>query len=575
MHKREVAQLLRAMGALLEIKGEAGFKVRAYDRAARTIERGDFPLLEMATSGRLSDIPNVGKNLEPKIRELILTGSSSYLENLTREVPLSLLDLLKVPGIGPKTARILYERLGVAGLDDLQEALETQKVQFLPGMGKKRQDEIAAGLREIRENAGSLSLGIALPVAEDILASLASKDVSGILVGELGRGLETVSALEILLELRPEDTPVSLVRRSGIIPVRDGDMLERSRDAAGEKLVFSTGLGIPLVFHFAQKEDFWPRAIWLTGPKEYIERLVHRGSLRGLCFDSRGLFRDSCRVFVEDEESFFELMDSSRVPPEVRHREEFLALAEAGESIHLVGPQDLKGDLHTHTVWSDGMDSVEAMVIKGITMGYSYMAITDHATFMKMIGGVTPENIDAYLEDITEVQERHPDFRVLAGVEVDVAKDGSLYLGSDDLARFDLVVASVHQDISNAGDLVGRLTKACENPHVDIIGHPTGRLLGSRPGVTSGLEPVFEAAARCGTMLEINASPDRIDLPETLVRRAYDLGAGLVVSSDAHGPGTLENVRYGVVASPRRAGLPPKGIKNTLKRLPRLLCKFS
>ncbi len=575
MHKREIAHSLRAMGALLEIKGEEGFKVRAYDRAAQTIERGDFPLLEMAKSGRLLDIPNVGRNLEPKIRELILTGRSSYLENLTEEVPLGLLDLLRVPGIGPKTARILHESLGVSGLEDLQVALEAHQVQALPGIGKKRQDEMAVGLREIRKYAGRTSLGVALPVAHDLLASLASKDISGTPVGELGRCQETVAALEILLKLGPKDTPASLMKRSGIIPISDRDALCQAWDAADGKFVFSTGLGIPLVLYFEQESNYWPRATWLTGPEEYIGHLVRKASLNGLTFEARGLFRHDCRVSIENEESFFDLLGSSLIPPEVRHREEFVSKAEAYHSIHLVDPQDLKGDLHTHTVWSDGVGSVEAMVVRGIAMGYSYMAITDHATFMKMIGGITPDNIDAYLKDIREAQERHPDFRVLAGVEVDVAKDGSLRLGTEDLARFDVVVASVHQDISNAGDLVGRLAKVCENPRVDIIGHPTGRLLGSRPGVTGGLEPLFEAAARNGTMLEINASPERIDLPETLARQAYDLGAGLVVSSDAHSPGTLDGARYGVLASPRRAGLPPSGIKNAFSQLPWLRGKPS
>lgn len=596
MDRREVAHLLRTIGALLEVKGEDPFKVRSYGRAADSIESSDYDLEKLAGEGRLTDIPGVGKNLEPKVREMILTGSSSYLERLVAEIPEGVLDLLRVPGIGPKTARLLYTALGIASLDDLDAALKAHKIQGLPGMGRKREEIMAEGLAEIRRYAGRISIGVALPVAESIVASLRQKSIAAALVGEVRRAEETVSALDLLVLKNPDESPSSILERSGLVPGASSSALEQSWDDAHGRYVFGTGLGVPLRLHFAGMNAFWPRALWLTGPSEFLDYFSKKARERGLVLTEAGLVREGetleaartgffgdvgtaearfpKNAEIEDimdarfEDLLFEMVSLSPIPPEVRHRKEFWEASAAGKVPPLVDPNDLRGDIHLHTLWSDGVAGIEAMVQAAIGMGYSYIAITDHATDMKMIRGITHERLDEYLREIRQVQEKYPGFRVYSGVEVDILRDGRLYLPDEDLARLDVVIASIHNEIDSKGDGVRRLIKAAMNPHVDVLGHPAGRLIGRRAGIVSGLEEVLEAAATTGTAIEINSSPDRLDLPENLVALGYSKGVRFAVCSDAHSPGGLGTIRYGLLTCARRAGIPPEYVVNTKPALP-------
>ncbi len=575
MDKREVAHLLRMMGDLVEIQGEQAFKVRAYEKAAQTIERGDYPLSRLAKEGRLLEIPNVGRNLEPKIRELLLTGKSSFLERLTEKTPLGLLDLLRVPGVGPRTARTLYTALGITGLEDLEAALASHRIQALPGVGEKREDAIAAGLILVKEYIGRVSIGVASPVADRFLETLASNGVFGVAVGNLRRCEETVKELEMLIKLGKEDTLQSLMMGSGIIHAADEKALEDAWDETRQAYVLNTGLGIPAVLYFEKDPFFWARVTWLTGPLKYVESLSEQAEEKGLRFGPHGLFSNGNVLPVADEQSLHRLLGVEWLPPQVRHREDLVKAAKSGRKVTFIDPSDIAGDLHLHTVWSDGTGTVEEMAEKAAALGYSYIAITDHATYMRMINGITPQKIPAYLQEIDRVQARYPNLRIYSGVEVDIHRDGSLFLSDGDLARFDVVVASIHQDTDPQDDLVCRFRRACKNPNVDIIGHPTCRKLGRRRGVQEGFQKLFETATKTGTVLEINCSPERLDLPEKLIREARDCGAAFAVSTDAHSPATMEGMRYGVVALARRAGLAPEAVVNTLSAPPWLSGKPS
>lgn len=547
----------------MAIKGEDAFKVRSYGRAADSITAGDYDLEAMAKGGRLTEIPNVGRNLEPKIREMVLTGRSSFLERLAEEIPPGLLDLLNVPGIGAKTARLLHDSLGVKNLDDLKAALAEHKVQALPGLGKKREELMAKGLAEIEKYAGRASLGLVLPVMEDLLAALAEAGVRAEAGGELRRYEETVGGLDLVLTLRGSETPAALMERAGLVPAGSRDALEKAWDEAASVFTLKTSFGIPLRAHIAREEDFAARWTYATGPESYIEVLEARARQRGLSLKRDGLFKDDRLVRVRSDKELHEALGMQVVPPEVRHRPEIIEMAAQGELPALVRPEDLRGDLHVHTSWSDGTASVEAMVQKAVSLGYSHIAITDHATEIKMIRTLTPERLEEQVKEIRRVAAAYPQIRVLAGVEVDILKDGRLYLADEVLQGLDIVVASVHQDLSDSrGDLAARLTKAASNPHVDIIGHPIGRLIGRRSGFQAGLDTLFHVAAECGTALEINASPERLDLPEALANRAHHLGCSLAIATDAHSPEGLESLRLGVLASARRAALPPSAIIN-------------
>jgi DNA polymerase (family 10) len=577
MDRREIAHVMRTMGALLEIKGEDSFKVRAYEKAAERLAYHDYDLPAMAREGRLVEIPGIGKNLEPKLRELIQTGRSSFLERLFQEVPEGLLDLLRVPGIGPKTARLLHESLGVAGLQDLKVALQEHRVQSLPGLGKKREELMEKGLREIEKYSGRLSIGIALPVLENLVGALSLHGVRGEIVGETRRYEETVASLDVLIQEVGGESPASTLARTAILPSASQSSLEQAWDPKDRAFAFRTSFGVALRLHFEDEQAFWARAISLTGPASFVESLAKRAKKKGYRLEERGFYQSDRLVDAGDETGIFGLLDMCFVPPEARHRPELIGLAyleggegepqEGCERFDFVSTGDIKGDLHVHTSWSDGVAGIEDMVQKARSLGYSYLAITDHATDLKLIRGLTPERLEAQLAEIRDVSRKYPDVRVLTGVEVDILKDGQLYLPDDLLSRLDLVVASVHQDIGDAkGELVNRLVKAVANPNVDLIGHPTGRLIGRRPGHQAGLGPVFEAAAASGTALEINSSPQRLDLPEELAAAALEAGATFAICTDAHSPEILEDMRFGVYASARRAGIPRDKVLNARER---------
>ena len=541
MNKREVAHALRTMGALLEVKGEDSFKVRSYERAADSLEGHDFDLVAMAKGGRLTEIPGIGKNLEPKVSELVLSGRSSFLESLVQEVPPGILDLLRVPGIGPKTARLLHSSLGVAGLPDLRKALAEHRVQGLSGMGRKREELMQKGLTEIERYAGRLSLGIALPVLEDLVEALASSGLAAQIVGETRRYEETVASLDVLVKESESEEPWKALHRSGLFPVEDPLALQANWDEASRRFSFSTSFGVPLRVFFCGEEALDWRATEITGPRAFVDLLEKHGRDGGL----------------------------GRLPPELRHRPEFADMAFSSTAelervvAQLVSPEDIQGDLHIHTTWSDGVASVEDMVAAAREMGYRFIAITDHATEIKMIRGLNSDKLAAQVLEIESLRPKYPDIRILTGVEVDILRDGRLFLENDLLSKLDVVVASVHQDISDSrGELVNRLVKAASNPVVDILGHITGRVIGRRPGVTEGLTPVFEAAVKHGTALEVNASPERLDLPENLAVEAVSMGANLAVCTDAHAPGSLRSMRYGVYAVLRRAAVSKDRVLN-------------
>ncbi|HHW17656.1 MAG TPA: PHP domain-containing protein [Firmicutes bacterium] len=562
MDKREIAHVLRVIARMLEIKGEEAFKVRAYERAAESIERTSLQLEELAGEGRLHEIPGIGKNLEPKVREMVLSGRSSFLEKLMTEIPKGLLEVMQVPGIGPKTARLLYDTLGVKDLEDLEKAVLNHEIQKIPGLGPRREAMIAEGLSEVKKYSGRVTLGLALPFAEHLIAAFRDKGIEGQVVGEVRRCLETVSSIDLLLAVRGDPTRALL--RSGLQPFASEELLCQAWRAEDEAFVFNTSLGVRLRLYAVFPEDFGLKMFWLSGPREHLEWMVSLAVRRGYDFNPSGLFRESRKIEIPQEADLYGILGLPPIPPEVRHRLDLCELARSGERISLVDVDDIKGDLHIHTTWSDGVAGIEEMVRKARALGYKYVAITDHATRVKLINGLDPDRVLAQREEIRRISSRYPEIAVLSGVEVDILKDGSLCLPDEILSRLDIVIASIHQDIGDQrGDLAERLLRAIENPNVDVIGHPTGRLIGRRAGKSTGLEEVFEAAARRGTLMEINASPDRIDLSEDMALQAYRFGVKMIISSDAHSPEGMEDMRFGVLASAKRAGLPPAAIVNT------------
>lgn len=566
MHRYEVAHILRQIGSLLEIKGEDAFKVRSYERAAESIEQGNYDLELLAQTGRLKEIPGIGPNLEPKIREIVLTGRSSYLDKLTKEVPLGLLELIKVPGIGPKTAWILYQNLNIDGLDALEDALDNHLIQRVPGLGRRREETIARGLSEIKEYANKLVLGLAAPVTDYLLKGFEEVGLSGISVGEVRRAVEAVSSIEILLNATLEDLLKDEVLSGLKEPLAHEDAWKTAWDPQNGAFLFSTNLGVPLKIYTAQPGQFGAASLVRTGPSEFTEWLRDLAQRKGYRLAPDGLSKNAEPMPSFSEEQVFETLGLEVIPPEVRHRPVFWEMAQSGKAIELVELSDIKGDLHVHTNWSDGTATVEQVALKALELGYSYLGITDHATKIRVVRSLDAEKIEDQIAEINRVSMKYPKLRIFTGVEVDILKDGTLLLPNDVLSRLDIVVASIHQDVSGSDySVVDRLMKAARNPNVDIIGHPTGRFLGRRAGNWSEFEKLFSLSASNGTFLEINAFPERLDLPEELVFSAASEGANLVISTDAHSAHGMEDIVYGVRCCARRAGLSASHIANTRK----------
>ncbi len=564
MHKYEVAHILRTIASLLRIKGEQVFKVRAYEKAAHTIAHGDFDLEVLTREHRLKEVPGIGRTLESEIHEIMTAGRSSYLEELAKEVPVGLLDLVKVPGIGPKTARTLYEFLGISDLDALESAVETNMLQKVPGLGPKREALIGQGLKEIKKYSGRITLGLALPTANNLVRLFSQNGIRGTLVGEVTRTLSTVSSIEILLEAQSAKQLVEHVSTNWIGTFSSEELWNRAWSGKQGAFVFTTNLGIPLKVHVAPKAQFGLRSILLTGPCMFSNWIAEFAKSKGYAFESEGFIKGGTRVPATSEAEVFETLGIGFVPAEVRHRKNFLEKAICNAEIRLVELSDIQGDLHLHTTWSDGLGNIEQMARKAIELGYSYIAITDHATRIKVIDGLNPVKIKAQLDEISKIAGKYPEIQILSGVEVDILKDGSLALSDDLLSKMDIVVASVHQDIRGSDDsVVKRLIRAVNNPHVDIIGHPTGRLIGRRPGTSEGFDELFKVAAANSTVLEINASPDRLDLNEQLAQTASACGARLAVCTDAHSPAGMDDMVFGIASSARRAGLTSEAIINT------------
>ncbi|HHY35670.1 MAG TPA: PHP domain-containing protein [Firmicutes bacterium] len=568
MDNLTVASMLREISALLAVKGEDPFKVRSYEKAADSIEYLNRPLSEIVAEGGLLDIPGIGKNLAPKIEEMVRTGRSSFLEKLKTEVPESVLELLMVPGIGPKTAHMLFRDLGIVSLAGLEEGLTRGSLHNLPGLGPKRVELISKGVAEVKKYLGKTLLGIALPLGEELVSRLRAEGFRCEMVGEVRRRTPVVSRLELLLCVNGGEKPACsgelrdrcLPRVEEVLGVR----LEWQRDNDGLIRGRSLGPGLKMEVSFCPPEEFGLWTLILTGEEGYVSHVKDVLAESGCAVVRGGLKKgNGTEVLpVPDEATLFTIAGLRPVPPEIRHRPEMWREVE-DRGFKLVSISDIRGDLHVHTTWSDGVMSIEEAVGECRRLGYEYVAITDHATRISFIQGLDSVRIRLQAEEIARTSCLFPDISLIRGVEVDILKDGSLSLPEEELRQVELVIASIHQGFEPPDVYLERLKEAASNPFVHVIGHPTGRKMGRRPPAIVDIQPLLEICSKTGTCLEVNASPDRLDLDEEAVRLAWKAGVKLVVATDAHSVRGLSDMRYGVDACFRRAGLPPDAVINS------------
>ena len=558
----EIAELFDNLGTMLEMQGESVFKIRAYQRAARAIEGLAFPLAQSVNDGqKLTGIPGIGKAISEKIHELVTTGKVQTYERVRAELPEGALELLAIPGIGPKTAVLIGRELGISTVEGVEQAARDGRLASLPRMGKRAVDSILRHIQAARTMGNERTpIGNALPTAESVMAALREHDPDIALLtpaGSLRRWEETIGDVD-LVAITPR--PVELGRCLADLPQVSEVLVNGPRKTS---VVVESGLQIDL--RTGEPGSIGAMLQYFTGSKQHNIRLRDFANRMGLSLNEYGITNtESGQVEVfPDESSFYARLGLPWIAPELRTGMWELDAAQHGALPELVEARHLRGDLHLHSEWSDGHDPIETMVETAASLGYEYMALTDHSQGLGVANGLTPERLAAQRQVLMQLQEKY-DMRILAGSEVDIRSDGRMDFPDEVLAELDVVVASVHNAMSQDRDtMTRRIIRAMEHPSVTIIGHLSTRLLGQRPPTDFDLEAVLQAARDTGTALEINASPERLDLKDTHAYRAREMGVPLVVSTDSHHHSQLSGGRFGVAVA-RRAWCEPRHVLNTM-----------
>ncbi|MBN1859500.1 DNA polymerase/3'-5' exonuclease PolX [Candidatus Bipolaricaulota bacterium] len=541
-----VAAALNEIADRLDLDG-VSFKPRAYRRAAEAIASLTEPIEAVVERGTHGELPGVGAAIAKKIEEFVSAGRLAYLDELRARLPIDLYALTQVEGIGPKTAKLLYDELGVRNLKDLERAARSESIRGIKGLGAKTEQRILRGLGEAHRLEGRILLGEASSLADSLIADLqATKRFTRIMAaGSLRRGRETIGDLD-LLTVAPN--PESAAQAFTELPqVRE--VLARGEKKTSVRL--TDGLQVDL--RIVPAESFGAALQYFTGSKAHNVALRKRAVTRGWKLNEYGLYDKRQHPLAgKAEADIYARLGLQEIPPELREDQGEIQQAEEGKLPRLVELADVRGDLHVHTDRSDGKASLEEMVAAAQEHGLMYIAITDHAKFAEVIGGMTPDDLRAQLDEISGLNEKLKPFRILSGVEANVQEDGTLDVPDQLLGRLDVVIAAIHSHFrlpKNA--MTERLIRAVEHERVGILAHPTGRKIGERPGYEADWDEVFRRAAAANTAFEINANPIRLDLNAELVRRAVNVGCTFSIGTDAHRTAHFDFMRFGVITARR------------------------
>ncbi len=559
MRNADVAAMLNRVADLLEIRGENFFKIRAYREAVRQLDNLTTEIEDLINEGRLKDVPGIGEAIEKKIVEYVTTGQLEFLTRLEAEVPPALLELTRVPGLGPRTAKDIYDALGILSLDALEEAARTHRLLAVRGIKAKTEENILKGIAMLKRTEGRIYFPEAWLLADSFLTTLRS--LTGVLraeiAGSLRRARETVGDLDLLVA---SDDPDAMCREFARLPQVNEVIAQ-----GGTKTSIRVRSGMQVDLRAVKPESFGAAWQYFTGSQAHNVQLRGRAERMGkLKINEYGVFsEDGTRIAGETEEGVYAAVGCTWIPPELREGWGEIELAAKGALPELVQEKHLRGDLHTHSNWSDGRNEISVMARAARERGYAYIALTDHTQSLTIAQGLTPERFIARAVEIAAVNAQQGMARVLNGAEVDILPDGSLDLPDDCLASLDLVVASVHTALDQPKDVITqRVLTALRSPHVDVFAHPTSRRLDRRGETNVDVEAVIAEAVKTGTALEINSSPFRLDLNDTWARKAREAGALLAIDTDAHYPAEFDSVRYGRAIA-RRAGLTPDRVLNT------------
>jgi len=560
MTNREIADVFRRIGDMLDILGENRFKVLAYRRAADNILNLGQDIRSYWQAGTLQEISGIGQAIAQKIDELLTTGHLEFYERLQDQVPPGVVSLLEIPDVGPKTAKLLWEKMGLQSVSEVEEAARSGQLRQLPGLGARSETKILAGIEALHRRSDRIPLGSAWPVAASLLAGLQAacpEVLQATVAGSLRRMCATVGDIDLLAA---SEAPAAVMRAFADLPQVAEVVL-----SGLTKTTVRLHNGLQVDLRVLEPERWGAALQYFTGSRAHNVRVREIAQKQGLSLSEYGFKRPvGGEILCPEEADVYATLGLPWIAPELREDRGEIQAAMAGELPHLVEQDDIRGDLHAHSDWSDGAGTLAEMAEAARARGYDYLVISDHTQGLAVANGLTPERLRAQRAEIDALNEQWDDFRLLQGCELEIKADGSLDFEDAVLAELDFVVASVHTSLrQERAQITQRVLNAIHNPYVDVIGHPSGRILGQREESAVDLEDVIRAAAETGTALEINSIPSRLDLDDVHVRRALELGVQVAINSDAHHPGGLDSLPYGL-ATARRGWTTAPDVLNTM-----------
>ncbi len=559
MRNAEVAGVLYNISELLEIKGENTFKIRAYAKAARAVEGTTEDIEKIAHENRLKDIQGVGESIALKIGEYLATGRLQYYEELKKQVPEELHELLQIPGIGPKTLQYMNKELGIKSVKELERAAKEHRLRRLAHFGETKEENILKSIERYRQRSTRIPLGTALPLVKEIVGALKK---SGFIekiepAGSLRRRKETVGDIDILATSK--DAPAAIEAFVHLPVVKD------IIGKGSTKATIVTREAIQVDLRIMESKSFGTSLQYFTGSKEHNIKLRDLARQKGFKLSEYDLEEISTgrKVYCESDNEVYQKLGLLPIPPEIREDAGEIEAAISGKLPKLVDYKDIKGDFHVHTDWSEGSNTLMEMVTAAQKLGYEYIAVTDHSKALGVAHGLSEERMLAQIEEIHKLNDMLSGFHVFTGIEVDIKADASLDFPDSILKQCDVVVAALHTgQRQTRREITGRLITAMENENVDIIAHPTGRIIGEREAYDVDVDAMLDAAAGTGTVLEINAYPNRLDLSDVNSRKAKNRGVKIAIGTDAHNTGHLGLMEFGVDVA-RRGWLEKGDIMNT------------
>lgn len=560
MKNSEIANIFSQVAYLLEIRGDNIHRVLSYRRAAESLAELPHDLKQLADRGELTSISGIGKTLAEKIDEMLETGRLEFLDRLTEEIPLSILELLKIEGMGPKRVKLVYNKLNVTSLADLEAVAADGSLSNLPGLGKKSVEKIIKGIQDLKSfGTGRVKLGDALPTAEEILEILQKLPCvsKAAIAGSVRRRKETIGDIDLLVAT---DDPETVMQTFTTI----GPSYEVALNGPTKSRITKDGLGIDL--RVLPAENWGTLISYFTGSQAHNVRLRELAKAQGLSLNEYAFTKadDTDKILCPTEKDVYQVLGLDWVPPELREDRGEIEAAQNGTLPKLIELDDIQGDLHMHTTWSDGNHTILEMAQAAIALGRKYICITDHSYSLGITNGLDEKRLLEQYNEIQQVRDQLGDqIHILHGTEMEVRNDGTLDFEDDLLESLDFVIAAVHTGLSQPREQVtDRMLGAIENKHVDMIAHPTGRLIGRRTGGDFDIEKIIEAAARTQTILEINAHPSRLDLKDVHIKLALDHGVLLAINTDAHHIDQQKLMHFGV-STGRRGWAQAKNVVNS------------